>query len=116
MKSSSLYILLFVTLFSASCSHQEKESKGELEALRQQIENQNKRLEQQENELESLRDSIGQLHNALDRCATHATHAETDVRQARQWASANGYGKTLGPYIDNVIYDLEAICQYSKGE
>lgn len=86
----------------------------EIAALNKQIENQSARLEQQQIELESLRDSISALQNYLDRCNTHAKHAEVDVRQARNWAYAHGYKASLGPSIDNVLYDLEAIRQYSK--
>lgn len=86
----------------------------EMATLNKQIEAQNARLEQQQVELESLRDSISTLQNYLDRCNTHAKHAEVDVHQARNWAFANGYKASLGPAIDNVLYDLEAIRQYSK--
>lgn len=95
------------------CGREVSESKSEISKLSQQIESQSKRLEQQQEEIETLRDSISNLQNSLDRCHTHSRHAAVDVKEAKNWANANGYGKTLGPYIDNVLYDLEAISQYS---
>lgn len=96
-----------------SCGREVTESKGEISKLNKQIESQSKRLEQLQDEIETLHDSISNLQNSLDRCHTHSRHATVDVKEAKNWANANGYGKTLGPYIDNVLYDLEAISQYS---
>lgn len=113
IKYASALVMCASLQLMSSCG-KSADASTEIAALNKQIETQNARLEEQQVELESLRDSISTLQNYLDRCNTHAKHAEVDVRQARNWAYANGYKASLGPSIDNVLYDLEAIRQYSR--
>ncbi|MCM1290647.1 MAG: hypothetical protein NC201_00180 [Prevotella sp.] len=114
MKIGYLLLISVIFTFFISCGSPLDESSDKINALNKHLEQQNKRIEMQQSEIESLRDSISLMHNNLERCDTHAKHAQTDVRQAKSWAIQNGYGQTLAPYIDNVLYDLEAIQQYSK--
>lgn len=114
----SKYILLLIACSPAltGCQYHAENNADEIRALKTELENQNRSLEQKQSEIEGLQDSIAILQNSLQRCNKHATHAATDVSEAKKWANANGYGKTLGPYIDNVLYDLRAISEYSSHE
>lgn len=114
MKNAIIILAAACIATLCGCSKKVAEDKGQIEALNKQIEMQSKRLEEQQTQIEALRDSIGILQQHFERIRTHSTHAQVDVKQARSWASANGYGSTLVPSIDNVLYDLEAISEYSN--